>query len=328
MYKGIDVSYHNGKIDWKKVKNAGIDFAILRIGFGMYADQKDTSFEYNYTECIKNNIPIGVYLYSYAKNKNEAKREAETVLTWLNKRKLNLPVYFDIEDKSQINLSKSVLDSMCKMFCDTIENAGYWAGIYTNKYWATSIINGTELGKRYTYWVAQYNNENTYNGPYDMWQYTSSGKVNGINGNVDLNYLYRDIIKEIDNEIINVTYQTYDTKKKIWLPNVTNMDDYAGNFGNSVSGLYANTSKGKITYRVHQKGGSWLPEVVNLEDYAGNLGKPIDGLQMKATDGTIYYRVHLKNGAWLPWVAKWDNTSNGYAGIYGREIDAIQMYIK
>ena len=95
-----------------------------------------------------------------------------------------------------------------------------------------------------------------------------------------------------------------------------------------MSGLYASPTKGKITYRVHQKGGTWLPEVVNLEDYAGNLGKPIDGLQMKTTEGTIYYRVHIKNGNWLSWVAKWDNTPEGYAGIYGKEIDAIQIYIK
>lgn len=191
--RGIDVSYHNGIIDWNKVKKAGIEFAIIRIGYGMYENQKDTQFETNYTNARANGIPVGVYLYSYAKTVAEAKREAEVTLKWLNDRDLQLPVYFDLEDRTQQNLSKSVLDGMCEAFCDTIENGGYWAGIYTNKYWATSIIDGPELGKRYTYWVAQYNDKCTYTGPYAMWQYSSSGKVDGIRGNVDMNILYQNL---------------------------------------------------------------------------------------------------------------------------------------
>jgi len=199
-YKGIDVSKFQGDINFKKVKNDGIDFAIVRIGYGMYESQKDPKFEANYEGFRNQNIPVGVYLYSYAKSISDAKREASVVLKWLNKRKLNLPVYFDIEDKSQINLGKNTLTKMCEAFCDEIEKGGYWAGIYANKYWFTTYLDYQKLGDRYTCWVAQYNNENTYRGKYDMWQYTSSGKVNGIKGKVDLDYLYRNIFENMDGE--------------------------------------------------------------------------------------------------------------------------------
>ena len=193
--KGIDVSKHNGNIDWGKVKAAGIEFAILRIGYGMYDNQKDIQFENNYRGCTNNGIPVGVYLYSYAKSVAEAEREADVCLKWLADRKLQLPVYFDIEDDSQKGLGKSTLDAMCRAFCNKIEKAGYWAGIYANKYWLTSLISGTELGKRYTVWVAQYANTCTYNGNYAIWQYTSDGKVNGIGGRVDMNNMVHDIIQ-------------------------------------------------------------------------------------------------------------------------------------
>lgn len=132
-------------------------------------------------------------MYSYAKNASEAREEALTALKWLNNRHLDLPVYFDIEDKSQLNLGKNVLTSMCESFCQTIEKAGYWSGIYANKYFFTTYLDYVKLGEKYTCWVAQYNETNTYSGKYDMWQYSSSGKVGGINGNVDMNILYRDI---------------------------------------------------------------------------------------------------------------------------------------
>lgn len=193
--KGIDVSKHNGNIDWAKVKNAGIQFAILRIGYGMYEKQKDVQFENNYKGATNNGIPVGVYLYSYAKSVAEAEREADVCLKWLANRKLQLPVYFDIEDKTQQGLGKSTLDGMCRAFCNKIEKAGYWAGIYANKYWLSSLISGAELGKRYTIWVAQYANSCTYKGSYAIWQYSSDGKVNGISGRVDMNEMVKNIIQ-------------------------------------------------------------------------------------------------------------------------------------
>ncbi len=192
-YRGIDVSKYQGDINFKKVKDAGVQFAIIRIGYGQYESQKDEKFEANYEGFRSVGIPVGVYLYSYALSVNDAKKEANTVLKWLNGRELNLPVYYDIEDKSQVNLGKSTLTSMCEAFCDVIEKAGYWAGVYANKYFFTTYLDYEKLQDKYTIWVAQYNDTNTYRGVYDMWQYTSSGKVNGISGNVDMDILYRDI---------------------------------------------------------------------------------------------------------------------------------------
>ncbi len=192
-YRGIDVSKWQGTIDWEKVKKSGQEFAIIRIGYGMYENQKDSQFENNYAGCLKNNIPVGVYFYSYALNVDEAKKEAEVVLNWLNGRELNLPVYFDIENKTQQNLGKTTLTNMCIAFCEEIEKSGYWAGVYANKYWFTDLLDNEKISSRFTCWVAQYNSVNTYTGKYDMWQYTSSGRVDGIDGNVDLDILYRDI---------------------------------------------------------------------------------------------------------------------------------------
>lgn len=139
-------------------------------------------------------------------------------------------------------------------------------------------------------------------------------------------YIDNDLPKNEEN--INIYYQVYDNKYKKWLPNVVNDDDYAGNFKNSIGGIYINLTVGNIKYRVHEKNGKWLPTVFNRDDYAGNLGKEIDGVQIESDTSKILYRVHLKELGWLPYIDKWDNTNDGYAGIYGYDIDGIQIMIK
>ncbi|MCL2881830.1 MAG: hypothetical protein FWF45_02915, partial [Coriobacteriia bacterium] len=128
---------------------------------------------------------------------------------------------------------------------------------------------------------------------------------------------------------ISVTYQTHDQIKGYWLPNVVDTQSYAGNYGNPVDGVYASLSSGNIYYTAHQKGGYWLPEVKNRTGYAGNLTKPIDGLMVRTDTGrTIHYRVHLQGGAWLDYVSGYNaSTGSGYAGIIGKTIDAIQIYL-
>lgn len=131
---------------------------------------------------------------------------------------------------------------------------------------------------------------------------------------------------------ISVIYQTYDNKSKRWLPNVTDLTDYAGIYGRTMGGVFANLTEGNIVYKVHYKGGKWLPEVKNREDYAGILGKAIDGLMMKTNTGkTIKYAVHLKDkNKWLPYVTGYNELDydNGYAGILGQEIDGIKVYLE
>ena len=200
--KGIDVSYHQGVIDWNKVKQAGIEFAIIRIGYGKYDFQKDKQFENNYKNAKNNGIKVGVYHYSYAVNVDDAKKEADLVIKWLNDRQLDLPVYFDIEDKSQASLSTNLRTEMTKSFCEKIENAGYWAGIYANKNWLETKLDMNKLN-RFTVWLAQWSSNPTYQGTYGMWQYTSDGSVNGINGRVDMNYQVKELGGKIDGTSIN-----------------------------------------------------------------------------------------------------------------------------
>ncbi len=154
--------------------------------------------------------------------------------------------------------------------------------------------------------------------------------INQISGIPNALGTYDDGYKEpTANTNIDVTYQTWDDVKNCWLPNVKNDSDFAGIFGHDVCAVYANLSKGNITYAVHQKGGKWLPEVANRTDYAGLFNKPIDGLMMKTDTGKqLKYRVHLRRSKkWLPWVTGYNNKdhNNGYAGIIGQEIDAIQI---
>lgn len=129
----------------------------------------------------------------------------------------------------------------------------------------------------------------------------------------------------INNDII---YQIWDDVKNKWLPNVKNDSDYAGIYGNDVCCIYANASKGNVFYKVHYKGGKWLPEVKNRNDYAGLYNKPIDGFMIKSDTKQLTYRVHLRRtNKWLPWVTGYNqnDSKNGYAGILGQEIDAIQI---
>jgi hypothetical protein len=127
----------------------------------------------------------------------------------------------------------------------------------------------------------------------------------------------------------SIIYKTFDDTKNVWLPDVTNDEDYAGIFGHPVTGVYANLTSGDCIYKVHTNGGKWLPEVKNREDYAGILDKPIDGFMIKG-DGKIHYQVHIKGGNWLPYVTGYDvnDDDNGYAGIFGKTIDAVRMYVE
>ena len=188
--KIIDVSVHNGKIKWDVVKNH-IDGAIIRCGYGSdYSHQDDNRFKENIEGCIANNIPFGVYLYSYAKTVNMAKSEAKHVLRLLEpyKDKLSYPVYLDLEEAGT---EKGAVERAI-VFGDMIEKAGYWCGIYANQYWWRTYLKGGL--NRFTKWVAKYSETppSGISGTYDIWQYSSKCTVEGIEGVVDMNVCYRD----------------------------------------------------------------------------------------------------------------------------------------
>ena len=193
--KLIDVSDHQGKIDWSVVREY-IDGAIIRCGVGQdIPSQHDEYFVENVEACIKYGIPFGVYIYSYAKDVEMAKGEAAHVLHLLEpyKDKLSFPVYYDLEEKgTEHNAVERAI-----AFGNIIEDAGYWCGIYANQYWWRTYLK--DKLERFTKWVAKYSSQKPSGiaGSYDIWQYSSKGRVAGINGNVDMNICYRDFPSEI-----------------------------------------------------------------------------------------------------------------------------------
>ena len=192
--KGIDVSEFQGKIDWEKVKNDGIEFAILRCGYGMdFSNQDDVEYERNANECERLGIPYGVYLMSYANTVEKARSEAKHVLRLIEGHKISLGVWYDIEDNGTSGaINKETLTNIINTFCNTIKNAGYKVGVYASLNWLENKIEKT-IKDNYDIWVAQYYSKCEYEGKYIMWQHTSSGKVNGISTNVDMNILYEDL---------------------------------------------------------------------------------------------------------------------------------------
>ncbi|MCR5034828.1 MAG: hypothetical protein K6B42_05340 [Clostridia bacterium] len=183
--KGIDVSYWQHTIDWAKVKSSGIDFAIIRCGYGSNTTSKDDSrFAANVKGCVANGIPYGVYLYSYANTEAGALDEANHALRLLadNGFHPDLPVYYDLEDKTVSKASNATIRKMATVFCNKLTLEGYRAGVYANLSWWNQKLSGFGT---YDKWIAQWNSNCTYSGTYYFWQCSSSGAVGGISGRVD-----------------------------------------------------------------------------------------------------------------------------------------------
>ena len=190
--RGIDISKHNGAVNWAQVKADGVQFAILRAGYGKEASQKDTQLEANYAGCKSNGVPVGVYWYSYATTPDEARKEAAVCLSVIKGKTFEYPVYFDIEEPSVLAKGKAACTAIAKTFLEAVEQAGYFVGIYSSKVHLENCIT-EELRARYAVWVAHYGvDKTTYHGQYGIWQKSSTGKVSGIRGNVDMNECYTD----------------------------------------------------------------------------------------------------------------------------------------
>lgn len=193
--KGIDVSKYQGSIDWSKVKSAGYDFAFIRVGYcnydGAISEGFDPYYEVNMKNAIAAEMNVGVYVYSYAKTTDAARVCANTVLDKIKPYKLTMPVAFDYEDsKTYASLGKNNNTAICKEFLQTIQNAGYYSMIYTYTSFADSYLNMSDLSAFDT-WIADYRGYVGYKGSYGIWQYSSTGTVSGISGNVDMNIAYK-----------------------------------------------------------------------------------------------------------------------------------------
>ncbi len=193
VYFGIDVSHHQGTINWDTVKPQ-IDFAILRCGYGSdMTSQDDRQWKANADACTRLGIPFGVYIYSYATTDAQALSEAEHVLRLVQGYDPTLPIYLDLEDSSILNsCSKADILRHTQIFCDKIESAGYEVGVYANYNWWTNYLTASEYDN-WDRWIARYASATGYSKHYSTWQYTSSGSIDGISGNVDLNYRYEPI---------------------------------------------------------------------------------------------------------------------------------------
>ncbi|MDO4199851.1 MAG: GH25 family lysozyme [Clostridia bacterium] len=190
--RGIDVSKWNGNINWKKVKNAGISFAIVREGYGKKdPKQIDKKFKENINGAKSVGIPTGVYHYSYADSVEDAVNEAHFCLENIQGLKLEYPIVFDIEDKEQLKLDNRQRTDIVKAFCGEIEKNGYYAMFYCNANWLRNYLYKDELLSKYDLWLAQWDVDVPYVSC-GIWQKSDKGHIDGISGNVDLNVAYKD----------------------------------------------------------------------------------------------------------------------------------------
>ena len=191
---GIDISYCQTNVNWNVLK---VDFVLIRAGYGKYAYQKDTMFETHYNNACSKNIPKGAYWYSYAMSEAEAIEEAKACIAVLKGKKFEYPIYFDVEEQKQFALGKAKVSAIIKAFCTTMEEAGYWVGLYTNVNWYVNVI-ADDIKTRYAIWIAHWNvTKPAISGPYGIWQYTSGGTINGVSGRCDLDYAYVDYPTQI-----------------------------------------------------------------------------------------------------------------------------------
>lgn len=194
---GIDVSKWQKEIDWDKVKNEGVDFAIIRCGYrGSVTGSlvEDPYFEQNIKGARAAGIKVGVYFFTQAVNEVEAVEEASMVISLVRDYELQYPVFIDTEGAGGNGRADSLnveeRTAVCEAFCTTVKNAGLEAGVYASRNWYNNRLTASTL-ESYAIWLAEYRSVPLYQGYYQMWQYTSKGKINGINGNVDLNVSYR-----------------------------------------------------------------------------------------------------------------------------------------
>ena len=202
MLKGIDISYHNGEIDFSKVKSQ-VDFIIMRSGYGKKTtDSKEVKFDVYYEEAKKNNIPIGTYWYSYANTPEEALVEAQTFLNKVKGKKFEYPIFYDVEEKSILNQGKEIVSKIIKTFLEEVEKNGYLVGLYSSASYLENLVDD-EIKDKYIIWVAQWGkniDKPKYNGKWDIWQYSSKGHIDGVQSqNVDLDFSnknFEEIVKE------------------------------------------------------------------------------------------------------------------------------------
>ena len=307
----IDVSQHQGTIDWNTVKDK-IDGAILRCGYGDdLPEQDDTQFARNLAECERLGISHGVYLYSYASTEAQAKSELAHILRLIKGHTFELGVFLDVEEDS----CRTFAPRTCRVVCEGLKKAGFTPGVYASLSWWNNYL--TEI-REYTRWVAHWNPTCGYTGEHRIWQY-GTAKVDGIKGEVDANYYYGEIGKTAPtntavNKSPDIIYQVF-TDISGWLPTVRNLEDYAGVDGQPIKGLRVYAAGIQLNITTHQMSN-------------GN----IDNLTISALNYTIKYRVRTIGSAdYFSWMENKKDTGGSadtFAGEAGKPIDRVQITVK
>lgn len=331
--RGIDVSNHQGTVDWNKVKAAGIDFAILKVG-PVYG-KPDDSFERNAAECERLGIPYGVYYYSYARSVEDANKEADRTLAWLGGHHPSLPVYYDLEDSYILqdpDFSKDKLTQIAQTFCNRMEAVGFKSGIYANLNWLNNYLNSPSLSG-YDHWVAQYNWRCDYAGSYSFWQYSSSGNVPGVNGRCDMNYCFNGSLLNVDDSKMHIQYEAH-VSNIGWMSSKRD-GSTAGTTGQSKSvedlkvSILNPVEDGSVQINANVSGVGWQGWDTPSASEGGTTGqgRAVEAVRLRLTgslakDYDVYYRVHASNIGWMAWAK--DGEEAGTTGM-SCSLEAVQI---
>lgn len=351
IQQGIDVSYHNGTLDWSTIKAAGVDFAILRAAYRGYGTEgtlvRDAKFAEYMQGAMSQGIPVGAYIYSQAITTAEAVQEANYILNIVRGYSLDLPIVFDYEFAgvktgrldsawSSGKLNKSKMTDIALAFCDTIKNAGYDAMVYANKTFLSKNLDHEVIENAgYDVWLAHYTTNTNYTGDYKIWQYTSSGRIPGIANKVfDCNFMYSGTISmslKISN-IPNQIYKGYDVSPSVTVTNggtvLTEGTDYTVSYQN-------NSGVGTATVNVF--GAGIYDGYINLTKTFNIVPDTVQNMQIsKAGTNTVDlswspvsgadgYTVQIfKNGKWVS-VGNFVGTSAQISGLLPGSVNYVHI---
>lgn len=351
IQQGIDVSYHNGTLDWSTIKAAGVDFAILRAAYRGYGTEgtlvRDAKFAEYMQGAMSQGIPVGAYIYSQAITTAEAVQEANYILNIVRGYSLDLPIVFDYEFAgvksgrldsawSSGKLNKSKMTDIALAFCDTIKNAGYDAMVYANKTFLSKNLDHEVIENAgYEIWLAHYTTNTNYTGDYKIWQYTSSGKIPGIANKVfDCNFMYSGTISmslKISN-IPNQIYQGYDVAPSVTVTNggtvLTEGTDYTVTYQNNSgigtatvnvfgAGIYDGYINLTKTFNI-------VPDTVQNMQISEAGTNTVD-LSWSPVSGADGYTVQiLKNGKWVS-VGNFVGTSAKISGLLPGSVNYVHI---
>jgi GH25 family lysozyme M1 (1,4-beta-N-acetylmuramidase) len=355
--KWIDVSAHNGVINWPKVRASGIAGAIIRAGYGNSISQQDKQFTANIKGAIAAGLKLAVYYFSYADSAADALKEWTVCKQIIGPYKAHILFVAEDYEYDSYNYyrkihsaapSNTLINQMVNAFLGAAKSDGYTGVLYTNNDYRRNIFSAATLAA-WDVWLADYTG-----GPdasCAIQQTGSTGHVDGISGNVDMDTVIKAYASAPQAAPVKTTAKPSNTAVNIyyrvrigdrWLPEVRDLTDFAGLPGKAITDVAVRVSAGSVKYRVHVKGGAWLPYVTgcNINDrrsgYAGD-GQPIDAVEIYYyTPASIRpvkrakYRVAPVGGGYWPWQYDNDKTGgmDGYAGSFGRTIDHLQICIE